>query len=294
LEDKLCFVQFLHPGSEHTAETGKVWNALPRQHRRKFLINPGKYVDGGKILDAELCFWGEWEPQSQCDKEIRQVSAGKPRYFHRPYYTLPDSPNWIPGPDLTRLHNTDPFVFDEPFLYTNCKQIRKVRTGGTLQLKPTQLQYLKRGSVILFGSHLQGNFVLDTVFVVGHCIRYQTDKFRDSLNGKIANTYEEVTVKLSEKVTCENTLYFGATYSNPVHGMFSFFPCQPYESEPLGFARPAIKLPDVVTDALKMNYKANQMKNVGQVKCRWQKVVKQMESQGLHLGIYTVMPKQRA
>jgi hypothetical protein len=46
------------------------------------------------------------------------------------------------------------------FLYSNCRQF-------TSQLRPTRLQRLAPGSLILFGSNLRGRFVLDTVLVVG-------------------------------------------------------------------------------------------------------------------------------
>ena len=65
------------------------------------------------------------------------------------------------------LQNTDPFVFGESFLYTCCQQFKNNR--------PTQLRYLAPGSVILFGSHRGGRFLLDTVFVTrrsrDHCRR---------------------------------------------------------------------------------------------------------------------------
>jgi hypothetical protein len=54
------------------------------------------------------------------------------------------------------MQNTDPFVFGDQFHYTGCLQHTK--RGAT------QLRYLDRGSVILFGScREKRDFVVDTV-----------------------------------------------------------------------------------------------------------------------------------
>ena len=55
--------------------------------------------------------------------------------------------------------NTDPWVFGNSFLYSNCKQL-------TPRGNPSALQGLSRGSLVLFGSSTGGRFVIDTVFVV--------------------------------------------------------------------------------------------------------------------------------
>jgi predicted nucleotidyltransferase len=62
------------------------------------------------------------------------------------------------------LRNTDPFVFGGKFMYTLCQQYKKEKHTSTLT--PTKLHSLEKGSVILFGSRLNHDFVLDTVFVV--------------------------------------------------------------------------------------------------------------------------------
>ena len=43
-------------------------------------------------------------------------------------------------------------------------------------------------------------------------------------------------------------LYFGASVTNPMAGMFSFFPCLSYSSAPEGFACPFIDLPGLAPD----------------------------------------------
>lgn len=138
MDDKLCVVQFLHPGGEHAPDGGPhmPWNTGP--HPRKFLISPGDYVVGNELSrthHAELTFWGEWEPQSEV-APFGPPYPGAPQYLHRPYYVLP-----LPS---QQVQNTDPFVFGDRFRYTYCLQ--KTVFG------PTQLQRMAHGSVILFGS----------------------------------------------------------------------------------------------------------------------------------------------
>src|SRR5450759_1044192 len=113
-----CFVQFIHPGSEHGLHGGlKPWNT--GEHRRKFLQERGSYL---KTPDAaaqtgELVFWGEWEPESEGKKIVSPLPDG-PCWVHRPYYVRPESYRGD-GSCLRSggLQNTDPFVFGDRFLY---------------------------------------------------------------------------------------------------------------------------------------------------------------------------------
>ena len=82
--------------------------------------------------------------------ELLATGRGYPRFLHEPYWTAP--------PDLPNLQNTDPYVFGERFRYSNCRQ--NTKKG------PLPTQRLATGSVIPFGSGLDGEFVLDTAMVV--------------------------------------------------------------------------------------------------------------------------------
>jgi hypothetical protein len=208
---------------------------------------PGKYVAGAKLLEGEMEFWGEWEPDSRVVKSIADPIPHGPRFIYEPYYVLPES--------YIGLQNTDPFVFGERFHYTGCQQRT---TNGS-----TQLRYLSRGSVILFGScEDKSAFVLDTVFVVDRWIDHDRANYAQILRGAISQEYMQVTISAwyqepSEKDSCAAVgqqetwrLYFGASYEKPLGGMYSFFPCRPYDAGSKGFARPAIKLPGVITDNL--------------------------------------------
>ncbi len=151
MADELCFVQFPHPGPEHEPDRGdmKCWNT--RDHRRKFVVSPGRYLDNDvQVHECDLTCWCEWEPPSEVVTRIAQPLGLDPGYIYRPFWYEPEPGRW--------LQNTDPFVFGECFYYTACRQHHSGR--------PTKFQQLAPGSLILFGSSLHGRFVLNTAFVV--------------------------------------------------------------------------------------------------------------------------------
>lgn len=91
VNDKLCVVQFIHPGGEHAPDDGRVktWNT--DAHRRKFLTSPGRYVAGDEVHHGDIVFWGEWEPESRVVAVIPEPLPDGPRWIYEPYYTLPAS-----------------------------------------------------------------------------------------------------------------------------------------------------------------------------------------------------------
>ncbi len=290
-EDKLCFVQFIHPGGEHRPENGRKWNK--RDHKRKFLVSPGRCVRNNEVVDTDLVFWCEWEPESEVVAHIERPVAQDPQYLYRPFYVIP--------PSYEKAQNTDPFVFGT-FLYGNCQQYT---SRG-----PTQLRKLERGSVILFGSRVDDNFVLDTVFVVRDWIEYDWYSYVSPLNGRVPHGYMEVTLKplflsgrdKNSKKGCSSDknksyrLYIGATYDEPINGMFSFFPCLPLESGNKGFARPIINDLRFIRPRLKQKFFADHPHlNQNQVRDFWQSVKEQVLNlkKGLWLGIQAQMPECR-
>ena len=143
-------VQFLHTALEATPlnENEKIiqWNNN-ETHRRKFLKSNGKYIDqSGYETEAELTFWGEWEPQSEIYK-LKNTKRHFPKYLNIPFLDTSES---------HRTHNTDPYVFGERFKYIICKQ----------HFFHNALVDLEQGSLILFGSSINRKFCLDTLFVV--------------------------------------------------------------------------------------------------------------------------------
>ena len=115
------FVQFPHPGGEHVpVGNDMTWNIAP--HRRKFLLARGRYLDADVDLHrGELMLWGEWEPPS-CVVRRWPAHGRLPRVLHRPH--------WFRPGDAEPRQNTDPWIWGDAMLYSNCKQIvaRRCRT----------------------------------------------------------------------------------------------------------------------------------------------------------------------
>ena len=277
MTDEIHFVQCLHPGAEHRPPRGSVmpWNCGP--HRRKFVQQCGRCrltPDDEAGLEGDLHFWAEWEPESALIREFDGDSDGWPRYLHKPLFIARDT--------HAGLQNTDPFVFGDRFYYCICQQ-RGV------------MQRLDRGSVILFGSCRRNSFALDTVFVVASWEPYDRDNYRQ-LN--VPAVYRDVALAPlfagSGSDSCQNKtcgegvlarLYHGATVDAPVEGMFSFFPCLQAE-ESVGFARPVICLPGVITNNLSQGFRAGPKIDVDTSHHLWSEVVRQVLDHRLAIGIY--------
>ena len=281
MDDRIRLVQFIHPGGEHEPDDGnrKHWNI--GAHKRKFLQRRGQYVSGGTLDHAvadDLLFWGEWEPESTVMKVIKNRVDDGPHYVYEPWYGA------VP---TTWAQNTDPFVFGDSFLYSNCKQSTK---NGL-----TQLAMLGHGSVILFGSCIAlSRFVVDTVFVVNRWMKFYPPNYKGELAGHVSQTFEDVTLsRIKEHTRSPLTLYFGATHDHRVGGMFSFFPCLPNGQDEHGFARPVIELPGQITNNLTQGKKMTIQPDLAAMEVCWNEVVRQVTGQGLMLGVAAELPEQR-
>ena len=291
--NQLLFIQFPHPGSEHTPDKNNPnhisWNQ--GEHKRKFIKNPGTYLRGDHKIDSDLIFWGEWEPQSDMIKKLEKKQEGDPKYLYQPYYSILDNKQF--------LQNTDPFVFGDNFYYVCCRQATK--RGWT------KLRFLERGSVILFGSSLNNQFVLDTVFVVDSYVDIESlEQISQHVSETDRETYVDVTLKhildnTSDSCIKKNEsnctasqnfrLYTGAKFDNPVNGMFSFFPCLLYKQNlNRGFIRPAIQLSDISPN-LTQNFK--KLDTNQDYKQLWQQVKRQVEQAGLKIGIHSKLPPKK-
>jgi len=291
--DRLLFIQFMHPGKEHRPDAGrtKYWNT--GQHKRKFVKNAGRYLsDQSARTDDDICFWCEWEPQSEVLKDFDNMEKGYPRFLYSPYWTPPISHGYINGMSKKAYQNTDPFIFETPFKYALCQQQGKMK-------------YLGRGSVILFGSQVERrHFSLDTVFVVDRWFEYSNRTYAQDLKDVATEEYLSITMRPAwekEKDLQRESfrLYFGASYENPVEGMFSFFPCLPFEGEPRGFRRPIINIADsvsgkpVIDGAQNTGKRYTELSKLETIKLLWDRVVKQVTEQSLYLGIATDLPEKR-
>ena len=86
-------------------------------------------------------------------------------------------------------------------------------------------------------------------------------------------------------------LYLGATFEHPVDGMFSFVPCVTGDGIAQGFARPAIRIPDVITPKMTQSKRLNPRQSIGEITPLWNEVVRQVTDQGLALGIRADLPR---
>lgn len=194
------FVQFPHPGGEHRPRSETMpWNT--GKHRRKFLRGSGEFVDADdRRASAELVFWGEWEPPSRIERRWPREGR-KPRALHRPY--------WHRGTAAGARQNTDPWVFGEQMLYSNCRQL----VGR--QRRATSIQDLPVGSVICFGSTISSRFCVDTVFVVASSVRW-TPAEADELD--VDDAFKICTgdsiVASGNDAHADLTLYRGASFED--------------------------------------------------------------------------------
>ncbi|MDH7577341.1 MAG: hypothetical protein QHH75_05810 [Bacillota bacterium] len=301
-EDKLGFVTFYHPGAEHRPDSKNAigWNA--GKHKRKFLRQRGHYIDSAtdeKVHEDTLYFWGEWEPESRVVRISKPVPNG-PHYIYSPYY--------VPRTSYLAVQNTDPYVFGTHFLYTCCQQFKK----KGLTYKPQPVRYLSKGSVIIFGSHKAGNFILDTVFVVGGYTDHNFSDYRIKLRNKVTTTYMDVSLKpLYERgdEACQGSktksvdicrqgysfrLYYGSNYEekNRLNGMFSFTPCLVGPAGESGFRRPVVDInhSSVISASQKQGIKVKELKSLDEAKNLWLEIVDNVLTQGCKLGIYLEEP----
>lgn len=269
-------VQFPHPSNEYRVK-GKIgvmpWNT--KRHARKFLSSPGTALDeSGAPVHGDLVFWGEWESESRYRALEGRPTDAHPRAVHRPY--------WVDPEDGPFRQNTDPYVFGDCFRYTNCKQLRAGR--------PSWLQSLDLGSVILFGGSRCEEFFVDTVLVVA------------SRHPWSVRATEEVLDPVLRRVTCDSvrtdpnplddfTLYEGATAADPFDGMCSFVPCMPEDSAPQGFVRPVVRLPGMINGRSLQAQKGTAV-TAQQAYGAWTSVREQVLRQGLLLGTHFTTPPQ--
>lgn len=289
MQDKLCFVQFFHPGGEHCLDAPgiKEWTKVEDGHGRKFFRSPGRSLldKEAKPAEGEIGFWGEWEAPSETEA-VSMPRPDGPKWMHRPFWSRPES--------FRGLHNTDPFVFGDRFCYTGCLQHTK--------RGPTQLRHLARGSVILFGSKRprRPEFTIDTVFVVADFIDHARRDYMRKLAPIVSETYAAVTLApwyadMGDCTVPESDrsyrLYRGATFDDPVNGMFSFFPCVREDGLNQGFARPVIRIPGVISPKMTQGKKLNPRQSIGEITPLWSEVVRQVMVQGLALGTHADLPR---
>lgn len=287
MPDQLVFVQFPHPGPECDASRRDYvpWSTSHTPHTRKFLTARGTYVNRDEVGSGPLAFWGEWEPPSRIVHTFAPTDKRKPRWLHEPLWRGP-----VPG----SAHNTDPLVFGDHFIYSNCRQVRQPK-----------LRHLGEGSLILFGSANKTGgkpgFVLDTVMVVGRGgAEYTPDSFNvigcpPIFQGVVLDPLRS-DPRWSD---LEFTFYRGRTYQETPQGPFSFVPCKPCDDvSGCAFARPVIELtePPPAPDRPWLNPSAAmaarcQPASPEQLQRIWHEVAGQVRAEGLALGVHMRTPQ---
>lgn len=275
------FVQFPHPGAEGGPESS-AWASGKTAHVRKFVRVLGCYrmVANGPSREGEIVFWTEWEAASECEPlKYRERPDGAPHFLHRPL--LPDRtqrPRGVP-------QNTDPFVFGERFLYTFCAQSRRAAK---------RLHELARGTVVVFGSVLNGQFVLDTVLVVAEAVTHTFATWDSATKGRVPDAFALTTLEPMYAWPASRrrpfTLYIGATADDPIDGMFSFVPCLPNGGAIRGFARPNLNGVPGITPGNARAVKFNRDLVEGSVADLWERVVERVLTAGLALGTRADLP----
>lgn len=276
---KLRIVQFPHSGKEYVLTKGeentfpivKEWNNGP--HRRKFLRTKGWCVSGNNILskNKDLLFWGEWEPYSEVEiLNGSNTNPELPTYVHKPFLKIQSNgqlcyyiyrkniPSFVSAGCLAKLSctdrscsksnraNTDPFVFGDYFIYSCCRQFTKNNKSG--KYRYSLMKSLNKGSLILFGSPILNPingapyFALDTVFVVGDSCMYHVKNAETDLKGFVPKYYTEIMGYKNWSDNPEMCCYHGATFGQPVNGMYSFVPCKSCNKNmsSWGFERPKL------------------------------------------------------
>ena len=289
MADKRCFVQFPHPGGEHSSGG---WNKTHRSHKRKFMQIRGDWIEkDGTKRSGDLWAWGEWEPESDLIRKLnaQHGESYHPRYLWKPY--------WIPRTCYKDLHNTDPFIFGDRSLYSNCGQLSRSKRG---------LKHLDRGSLIAFGSGKmvdgKRKWALDTVLVIKDSFPYDPLDPRKALEGKVPDAFLSVTVgpltaapKIRKNPEERGLrLYRGATPHDPVGRMFSFFSAKPAGGNS-GFPRPFLSLKGEYFNPRNWQAPKGHQRNrtLDELRYLWNSLVAQVRDAGLVLGTRAEVPPRR-
>jgi hypothetical protein len=150
------------------------------------------------------------------------------------------------------------------------------------------MQRLAAGSVILFGSTIADDFVVDTVFVVKDSRPHNRRDFQTVLSDKVPAAYWEVTLRpwyVDDTGGRSYRLYEGATIDNREAGIFSFTPCLPFPDAGRGFLRPRIELKGIVNPRSRQANRLAILDNIGEIIPLWRSVVEQVLKQGCALGV---------
>lgn len=158
---------------------------------------------------------------------------------------------------------------------------------------------LELGSLILFGSTSGSKredsfFQLDTVFVVGGYVDYDTSKPETLLKDpRVSKTYYNNVCQMG--LPLENSLqlrlYFGATYQDNKE-FYSFSPAKSYNDNEVGFPRIKLKDLDYITNNLNSSPKSK-IVNIKDVATFWKQIRDISRDQGCVEAVQFDMPQKK-
>jgi hypothetical protein len=236
--ERRCFVQFIHPGGEHRPDGGglRFWNR--GLHRRKFLKSRGRYLDRGALKEGEIVFWGEWEPESRVVARYLDHVADGPRFLYEPFF--------VDDRDRAWRQNTDPLSSaPSSTTWAACN----TPAGGR---RSCGFWRLARSSCSAPAERRPASWSIPSSSSASS--DHSGQDWEQKLDGRIYSTYRKVTVEPwyrgSVPEAQSHRLYFGATPQDPAGQLFSFVPCQPYDQNRTGVARPEVRIPGFITPHL--------------------------------------------
>jgi hypothetical protein len=184
------------------------------------------------------------------------------------------------------VQNTDPMVFGDAFIYSNCLQDAFV-----------SLRTLAAGSIVLFGRHSRANnepaFSLDTCLVIDRIEKLAPVPVVANTYGGDLVTDAVLSPLHTEGATDDLTVYFGRGRLQDSSGPFSFFPARAM-NEPLPlFPRPRLSptgpLKDVISPT-NMQGINNTPVSVSDRDAIWEEVALQVAQQHCALGYHAAPP----
>lgn len=268
-----CLIKFFHAGKERNIKKCELENGICKwryktEHARKYVVTSGKYIKSlyNSPESGKIGFWCEWEAESYVKNIVKSKNFNKeyPRYLHIPL---------LPRRSIRAGYlNTDPCVIGKYFLYSNCMQ-------NTKEGNQTHMQKLNIGDIIVFGSSKNKQFICDTVFVIGQKIQFDRNNMNFQIGTMVPKWYYNITLNSLNR-NQRFTLYIGATYDNPVNGMFSFVPCVSDLSIYRGFIRP-----NVLTQLNNGKTQGTSRITSPDPKKLWHQIANEVINNGLYLGI---------
>lgn len=179
-----------------------------------------------------------------------------------------------------------PAIRGDEMIYSNCKQI--VGPDRTA----TSMQRLPRGSIICFGSTIDGSFCLDTLLVIASAETWIPAKARElDVSSAFAVCTADSVSTSSTDANLELTLYRGATFDDPVDGMFSFVPAKAAHHPYPRFARPRVVVDGLINaENRQSTWGSKRPLGRARVRAAWDTVVEQVLDADLVLAVGLDIP----